>query len=245
MDMHPEKCRDFNVYGKLILQPDYLLVYSDKKGLKKREPSIIPLRYIYYALGAAASIALLFLLMSRNPAEQVLSGKIPEKSTVDPKQKNNPVQETDVREVSAKTMTSVPVRNQIIEEPDTPAEAVTAYENKPDIQPLAAIEPIRASEISQVITRPGIQKTTIHSETTVIHPESGEVASVSEQTPASVIGSFVKKLNLWRAAEKAVTGFNYLTESRLSLVRTTDENGKFSSLSLESEDYTISDNKVK
>jgi hypothetical protein len=245
MDMHPEKRRDFNLHGKLILQPDYLLVYSDKKGLKKREPSIIPLRYIYYALGAAASIALLFLLMSRKPAEQVLSGKIPEKSTVDPNQKNNPVQETDVRELSAKKMTSVPVRDQIIEEPDTPVEAVTAYENKPDIQPLAAIEPISASEISQVITRPAIQKTTLHSETPVIYPESSEVASVSEQTPASVIGSFVKKLNLWRAAEKAVTGFNYLTESRLSLVRTTDENGKFSSLSLESEDYVISDNKVK
>ena len=71
------------------------------------------------------------------------------------------------------------------------------------------------------------------------------MASVSEQTPLSVLGSVVKKLNLWKAAEKAVTGFNYLTESRLSLVRTTDENGKFSSLSLESEDYIISDNKVK
>ena len=66
-----------------------------------------------------------------------------------------------------------------------------------------------------------------------------------EKTPLSILGSFVKKLNFWKAAEKAVTGFNYLTESRLSLVRTTDENGKFSSLSLESEDYIISDNKVK
>jgi hypothetical protein len=52
-------------------------------------------------------------------------------------------------------------------------------------------------------------------------------------------------MNLWKAAEKAVTGFNYLTESRLSIVRTTDDNGKFSTLILQSEDYTPSDNKVK
>jgi hypothetical protein len=51
-------------------------------------------------------------------------------------------------------------------------------------------------------------------------------------------------MNLWKAAEKAVSGFNYLTESRLSLVRTTDENGKFSSLTLRSEDY-LSDDNVK
>jgi hypothetical protein len=245
MGMHPEKYRDFNVYGKLILQPDYLLVYSDKKGLKKREPVIIPIRFIYYAIGAAASVALLFLLVSRKPAEQVLSGKIPEKSTIDPNQKNKPVPETTVRAVSSKATTSVPVRDQIIEEPDTPEEAVISNENKPDIKPLAAIEPIMAAEISQVIAKPGIPKTTRHTETPVIYDESSEVASVSDQTPARVIGSFIKKLNLWKAAEKAVTGFNYLTESRLSLVRTTDENGKFSSLSLESEDYIISDNKVK
>jgi hypothetical protein len=245
IDIHPEKRRDFDVYGKLILQPDYLLVYSDKKGLKKREPVVIPLRFIYYAIGAAASIALLFLLVSRKPAEQVLSGKIPEKSTIDSNQKNKPVQKTTVREVSAKAMTSVPVRDQIIEEPDTPKEEVISNVNNPDIQLLAAIEPIRSAEISPEITEPGIHRVTRHTETPVIYPESREIASVSEQTPVSIIGSFVKKLNFWKAAEKAVTGFNYLTESRLSLVRTTDENGKFSSLSLESEDYIVSDNKVK
>jgi hypothetical protein len=229
IDMHPEKYRDFNVYGKLILQPDYLLVYSDKKGLKKREPVTIPLRFMYYVIGAAASIALLVLLVSRKPAEQAYK----------------PVQETTVRASSSKAMTSVPVRNQIIEEPETPKEAVISNEFKPDIQLLAAIEPIKAAEISQVITKPGLQKTMRHTETPVKYPESKEMASASEQTPVSLLGSFVKKLNFWKAAEKAVTGFNYLTESRLSLVRTTDENGKFSSLSLASEDYIISDNKVK
>ncbi len=42
---------DFDVYGKLVLQPDYLLVYPDKKSLKKRRPAVIPLRFLYYAIG--------------------------------------------------------------------------------------------------------------------------------------------------------------------------------------------------
>ena len=56
----------------LSCKPDYLLVYADKKSLKKREPVVIPLRFIYYAIGVAASIAFLILLVSRKPAEQVL-----------------------------------------------------------------------------------------------------------------------------------------------------------------------------
>ena len=145
IDVHPEKQRDFDVYGKLILQPDYLLVYPDKKSLKKREPVVIPLRFIYYAIGVAASIALLILLVSRKPAEQVLSRKIPEKSNIDPKQKNIPVPETIIPAGSSEAMTSVPVRNQTKEKPDTPKEAVISNESKPDIQPLAAIEPIKTS----------------------------------------------------------------------------------------------------
>jgi hypothetical protein len=245
IDVHPEKRRDYDVYEKLFLQPDYLLVYPDKKSLKKREPIVIPLRFIAYAIGVAASIALLFLLVSRQPSEQVVSGKVPEKSTIDPKQKNKPVPETTIPAVSSEAMTSVPVRNQTRENPDNPKEAVILAVNNPDIQPLAAIEPIRNTKISPEFARPGIHKVIRYTETPVIYPESREMASGAVITPARLLGSLVKKLNLWKAAESAVTGFNYLTESRLSLVRTTDENGKFSSLSLESEDYVISDNKVK
>jgi hypothetical protein len=245
ISLYPEKQPDFDLYGKLIMQPDDLLVYPDKKSLKKREPVVIPFRFIYYALGVAASIALLLLLVTRKPAEQVLSGKIPEKSAIDPQKRNKPVQESNLPGVSAGVMTSVPVRNQVREKPNTPEEAFIPAENKPDIPPLATIEPIRMAKISPEITEPGIHRATRHTETSVTFPETRELASVSEPTPARVVGSFVKKLNLWKAAEKAVTGFNYLTESRLSLVRTTDENGKFSSLTLESEDYIVSDNKVK
>ena len=245
IDLYPEKQPDFDLYGKLILQPDKLLVYPDKKSLKKREPVVIPFRNIYYAIGIAASIALLFMLLSKKPAEMVFTGTIPEKSIRNPEQKNLSVPETNQPALSTGVMTSVPVRVQVIEKPDTPGKALISTEKIPDIQPLAAIEPIRIAKISPDISEPGIHRATRYTETPVTYPETKELASASEPTPVSVLGSFVKKLNLWKAAEKAVTGFNYLTESRLSLVRTTDENGKFSSLTLESEDYITSENKVK
>jgi hypothetical protein len=243
--MHPERQHDLDVYGKLVLQPDYLLVYSDKKGLKKREPVVIPVRFLYYAIGAAASIALLFLLVSRKPAEPVLSGRIPEKSTVSPKQEIIPVPETNIYSAAPGDLASVPVNDRDWKNADIPKETVTGNSNKTDIQPLASIEPIKIPGIPPEAAKPGIRKVTRPTEKPVIYPKTGEMASASQQTPARILGSFAKKLNLWKAAEKAVTGFNYLTESRLSLVRTTDENGKFSSLSLESEDNIIYDNKVK
>jgi hypothetical protein len=245
IDGHPEKQRDLDVYGKLILHPDYLIVFSDKNSLKKREPVVIPLRFLYYAVGVAASIALLISLVSRKPAVHDLPAKISGNSMSDARQKNISVPETIIPSVSAEVKTYAPVRNLTIENPDTPKEAVISNENAPGIQPLAAIAPIRTAEILPEIVKPGIHRITRHTETPATYPKPVELASAYEKTPSSVLGSFVKKLNLWKAAEKAVTGFNYLTETRLSLVRTTDENGKFSSLTLQSEDDIIPDNKVK
>jgi hypothetical protein len=245
IEMHPEKLHDSDIYRKLVLQPDSLLVYPDKKSLKKREPVLIPLRFVYYAMGIAASLALLIMLVSRKPAEQVLSGSMPGKSGFEAIQKDKPVPETTIPTVSAGSMNPVPAVNQVRKKADTPGETATLNEITPVIQPLAAIEPIGARVILPEVSMPGINKVSPYTEIPAPNSGSKEVASPSEPSTASILGSLVKKVNFWKAAEKAVTGFNYLTESRLSLVRTTNENGKFSSLSLQSEDYDISDNKVK
>jgi hypothetical protein len=60
-----------------------------------------------------------------------------------------------------------------------------------------------------------------------------------------MITSLLKKLDLWKAAESAVTGFNYLTESQVAISRTTDGNGKAVGLALETDQFTIRGNKVK
>lgn len=231
LSLHPEKQLDFEVYGKLSLQPDYLLVYPDKKSLKKREKALIPVRFLYYATGIAASVALLLLLVQRKPAEKIISEK--------------PAIEIEIPFVKEKGPAApVPVEIQKKNEPASePADIISPAE-KSVYAPLASIEPVKIKSLP-------LQKTTIeiqrirHPAETPLSPEPQEMAMAPEKTPIRILGSAVKKLNLWKAAETAVSGFNYLTENRLSLVKTTDENGRFSSLSLESEDYYISGNKVK
>lgn len=245
--LHPEKQRIFEAYGKIILQPDYLVAYPDKKTLKKREPVVIPLRFLYYATGIAASLVLVFLLVSRKPADQVISASMPAKSTIDTNQKDNPVKEIKSPAVTAsEPATSLPARDRTPDEAESPEEEIPSTGAKTGNQVmLAAIEPITTAQISPETKLPGIRKSVNNPEITDETTATAEIAPEPEKTPARLLGSLVKKLNLWKAAETAVTGFNYLTESRVSLVRTTDENGKFSSLSLESEDNFISGNKVK
>jgi hypothetical protein len=245
LEMHPERQRDLDVYAKLVLQPDYLVVYPNKKGLKKRLPAAVPLRFVYYAIGIAASVAVLLLLVSRKPADHLQSAKIPERPATRHEQETIPAPEPEQPVVSPETMAALPLNDRIIKHPDTPDGTIVPPDSKTGIQPLASIEPLKFPGVASKTARPGIHKLTRPTAATVLYPESSEIAYSSPQTPAKILGSIAKKLNLWKAAEKAVTGFNYLTESRLSLVKTTDENGKFSSLSLQSEDYTNSDNKVK
>jgi hypothetical protein len=57
--------------------------------------------------------------------------------------------------------------------------------------------------------------------------------------------SLAKRLNFWNAAETAISGFNYLTETQLSLSKTTDENGKLTGLAFGTQQYIISGNKIK
>jgi hypothetical protein len=235
LSLHPDKQRDFDLYGKLFLQPDPLLIYPDKKGLKKRGTAVIPLRFFYYAAGIAASIALLLLLVSRKPAEPVLTGKMPER-----------VIEIEIpvgKEEGAQA--SFPVEEQRKKEQESEPAAITSQNNKSDYSLISYIEPIKTRGLSSKTAVPEIHRMDHPAETPVIYSEPVGMASSTEKTPIQLLGSVVKKLNLWKAAETAVNGFNYLTENRLSLVRTTDENGNFSSLSLESEENYISGNKVK
>ena len=76
ISLHPEKQRDLDLFRKAKLQPDMTVRYSGKNQLKKKQGSV-NLRYLYYALGIAASVALLFLLVLRKPAGSVYTETIP------------------------------------------------------------------------------------------------------------------------------------------------------------------------
>jgi hypothetical protein len=66
----------------------------------------------------------------------------------------------------------------------------------------------------------------------------------SDSFADSRLGSLLSRLDLWKTAETAITGFNYLTESNLSVDRTTNENGKLTSLLIQGESFAITE-KIK
>jgi hypothetical protein len=55
----------------------------------------------------------------------------------------------------------------------------------------------------------------------------------------SLLGNLISRVNLWKTAETAIDGFNYLTEAQLSIAKTTDENGNTMGLVLNTESYSI------
>jgi hypothetical protein len=242
--LHPGKQPVFDVYGKLVLRPDYLLTYPGKKELKKQAPLTIAMRLAFYALSAAAAVALLLLLVSRNPAEQSVAVNGQVKSGADQKQNEVSAAETKIPVVPEKSIANAIAAGRGTKLPEAPEDPVASSSARSDIQPLEALDPVKTVQLSARTAKPGIHRTAQSAEPHVALPQQGEIAYEPVQTPASILGSLVRKLNLWKAAETAVTGFNYLTESRLSLVKTTDADGKFSGLSVE-EDYVVSGNKIK
>jgi hypothetical protein len=106
------------------------------------------------------------------------------------------------------------------------------------------LEPVSNRELASLpVTEPGIAKknTPARTVTVSIH----RPAPPAEPSTGRVIASLAKKVNFWKAAETAVSGFNYLTESRLAISKTVDENGKVTSFGLVEEDRPYPGDKTK
>lgn len=56
----PEKEKDLNLYHKIKLTANTSLVFTDKKGLKRRNKAIVFRQFVFTTLATAASIAILF-----------------------------------------------------------------------------------------------------------------------------------------------------------------------------------------
>jgi hypothetical protein len=62
---HPEKLRDFILYSKLYLIPDYSIKYSKKYNIKKISPFVHTKRLILYSSSIAAATLILIMLLFR------------------------------------------------------------------------------------------------------------------------------------------------------------------------------------
>jgi hypothetical protein len=248
LSQHPEKIKIHSVYARLKLQSDCTVTYPDKSRLKKRTRHNLRLRPFYYVMGAAASLALLLMLVSRKPAVTIYTDALPalprvesgegSSAPVRSKAENNPVLKEKKRDGYHPAYT-------VLESKETAPAAVSTDDN--DLTPLAVLEPIRSTLRPSDQPMPGITMyarplidNSIHSEL-----DTGQPAGKREPSLLFAIGSRIKKLNFWNAAGTAISGFNYMTESQVSLTKTTDESGKMTGLALDTQEFIISGSKIK
>jgi|GEM_PF-2470474 len=236
---HPEKQADLDLYTKLRLIPDTSLHYAGKAKLKRKRAIPVTLRVLYYSTGIAASLALLFMLVFRQSTDntytetdpvhsaQPETNNLPDPlpSPVDNDQKDTPVFTNERQQRAIKISSHEYLHTQVQEEsaylPPELARIVVVtvpHINTPE-------EPLRLEAHLLPVREYQGQK------------RAGSYAS--ESFAQSYLVSVLSKLNLWKTAETAINGFNYLTESKLSISKTTDENGRLTSLLIDTERFEI------
>jgi len=242
VNQHPEKQQDATLYRHLKLKPDLSIMFTGKNRLKRTVALPARLRYMVFAMGIAATIALLvtlaLVISTEPPVPEYSDAFAPAKS---PAVVSLPAPSATVQVIAEtpeiKHKHTIPAvvksENIIIEirKPPREEQQISSIRPRNAVIENAHIPPplmINLSALNQPVPAPG-RKTV---------PEGGEDQGFS-------LGTLASKLNFWKAAETVVTGFNYLTESQFSLTRTLDENGKVQGLALGMEDYSISGNKIK
>jgi hypothetical protein len=244
---HPAKQAAFDLFQQLRLTTDARVVFPGKSGLKKHASGITTRRLMLYAIAMAASVALLFILVIRNkPAESLMTGNSdPAPAALKtPPPEALPAQKTTDAPVAAEKNTIRP--NNVLLHQEVIAEQLPATPR--ETLPVEPVKPLSPAVITSTKVPPGPVP---HSWTSGIPQRNDNDLLAdnpgiqSESFWATRTGKLINRLNFWKAAETAVSGFNYLTESQLSLERKTDEDGRLTELLITTESYTISGYKMK
>ncbi len=235
LENHPEKQPLPALYKKLRLTADLSVIFPGKEKLKKSVARTIRPAFIITAIGIAAAVALFLLLYK--PARQMVPvvsqhkqiHEMPAKKSVQPSPEHaltvvTHVRKHQVRKIETDTSETIPVQEKNTE--------------------LAVIEPVLHSDLPPA----PVQEPLAMAKKADKKPEVRLAPSPEPEpapSPAGLIAFMAKKINLWKAAETAVSGFNHLTESRLAISKTVDENGKVTSFGLITEENPLPPVKTK
>jgi hypothetical protein len=241
-----ERQNNLDLFRKLKLQPDLAVVYSRKSQLKKSIAQPQKLRYLYFAVGLAASIALLIMLAVRKQPAASYRVTLPvitagSENTLPAVSSDHSDKVIAVKKASApvdkEPLRQAPKNNSLalIELPVPGREGITLNSLEPIAKTiLISIPEPRPVEDPLIITHPG--------QPVLAKTETGKQ---SDSFSDSFLGTLIAKVNFWKTAKTAIQGFNYLTEAQLSINKTTDENGRLTGLQVGMENYAISGNKIK
>jgi hypothetical protein len=246
---YPDKQHDLDLYRMIKLQPDTSVLFNGKSKLKKSIALPIKPRYLYYALGIAASLTLLVMLAVKKPAGTVYTETSPAKKGAS----ENTIQSVPL----ASSDKAIPVK-QVKPALNTKQSHQTIINSSPvageqskssgrESMFLVTLEPITASTITSIIEPPRITSPLFKTGYGLNQSVSAnsETVKLPDSFANSFIGSLINKVDFWKTAKTAVQGFNYLTEAQLSIDETLDENGKLTNLLIGMESYAISGNTIK
>ena len=240
ISLHPERQRDLDLYRKAKLQPDTALRYSGKNRLKKNT-GIVAWRYLYYAVGIAASVILLFLLVFRKPAGPVYTETFP----VNSGQSEYAAPPPEALPMPSNTKQNTLPAPAVERHRESPAKLNPAS-SKAEGSPLTGfegpvlknLEPVSVHQLFSSVQPPPVAQHLVPVNRIIQNPEPPRYYP-SDSFADTRIGQLLSRIDFWKTAETAISGFNYLTESKISVDRTTDENGKLTSFLIQGESYAV------
>lgn len=238
----PVKAQTLHLYGKLRLIPDLSITYNHKESLRKPAGKTRILGRYYAWIGVAASLALLMTLWIRKPEQESRITPVVEQPALSVVPESIPSEPASVN-------TGLPIEKA----------------NPPAIVVPVSVEETTSAQSTPPMRIPGIMNNLTPLPGRIATPEGYPIhpsvmpdkhkylaafTSNEKNTPDPtqtdhILAQLADKINLWKTAETAVQGFNYLTEARVSINRTTDDEGNTTALLLETERYTVSGKKWK
>jgi hypothetical protein len=236
------KRRNLELFNSLRIVPDMSIHFDDKDRIRKNPIKTLSAT-LYFGLAIAASVTIVLLLTLNSPVRdtnisqqntRAISGNIntDENRIVAPD--THPETSHDIR------VPSNPAGSGIAPEESKNSEAVStepAFESaSPYPVEISFMEPVTRK--LHVPVQP-LMSASFAELTADNNPGSAKTRKQPFIDSNNLFSELFSKLNLWKTAESAINGFNYLTEAQLSINKTTDEQGRLTELSLNTESYTI------
>jgi len=226
LEMHPEKSSDAALIRRLKLSPVAEIKFTGKASLKKALP-LSPWTKLLVPLAIAASVIFLVVFFVTEPDQTVISPVITAMPEAPAGDANEPVIAVRIPEqVSPQANNTSGTAGYMDEN--------VIQEFSRDNYLLSSIEPININKLLPV-ENSGVLKDGLRND---------YFASSPVNTQENERQGLFRDIDLWETTVFAVKGFNILTESNLSVGRTTEEDGR-TRISLDSDGKTIIAARVK
>jgi hypothetical protein len=234
MRLHPGKEKDYILFKRTILIPDKSIHYQEKDRLKKERHVVANPVYLFFTIFAAAAVIAFIILFTigfqkkSEPMHNSITSLIVEKDN------------SEVIPASEKIQLPIPNKARAVKT----AFVHLTEENQPYTAPPSdptkmptCLESIPVSLLKNPYPIPSLLSLSNNSQTPDVLMNNLSTPPLNNNN-LSFTG-FINKVNVWKAAENAVKGFNYLTESEVEFNTTLDEKGNLTNFIFRSETFSI------